>query len=68
MPPNRHKWQAGSPADAAEMTQMPRDVPVCLPLCNLCAVAADVREEIAENANTNAINRQERQDQCREQG
>jgi hypothetical protein len=41
---------AASSADAAEMTQVPRNARVCPPLHNCHAFAADGREQSTENA------------------
>ena len=50
MPLNCHFCDAGRPANAAEMIQMPRLAAVCPPRRQCRAVAVDVREDTAENA------------------
>lgn len=55
MPLNRQFCMATGPADAAEIAQMQRNAPVLPPLHICIAVAADGREESAENAKGKCI-------------
>ena len=50
MPPNRHKWQAENSAETAECSEL---LPYVRRVQIVTAVAADVREGIAENAKEN---------------
>jgi hypothetical protein len=45
-------------AEVAELLQVPRMTPVYPPLCNLCMIETDVREQSAELAKKAAKNTQ----------
>jgi len=51
-PLNRQFCMAAAPANTAEMAPFQQIALVMPPLCHLGAIAADMREKSAENANT----------------